>query len=91
MQKAELPTDIMRFRRYLGEQYIDSENVIINDEEVNPMQIYAIYFLGKELGVHDTPVLSVSPDVRDVSTGEIVHQESKFVEGLNHKSWIVQR
>jgi len=91
MQKAELPTDIMRFRRYLGEQYIDSENVIINDEEVNPMQIYAIYFLGKELGVHDTPVLSVSPDVRDVSTGEVVHQENKFVEGLNHKSWIVQR
>ncbi len=24
LQKAKLPTDIMRFRRYLGEQYIES-------------------------------------------------------------------
>ena len=90
MQKAELPTDIMRFRRYLGEQYIDSENRITDNEEIEAMQIYAIYFLGKELGVYDTPVLSVSPEVKDVSTGEIVGEKNKFIEGLNHKSWIVQ-
>ena len=90
MQKAELPTDIMRFRRYLGEQYIDSENRTVNKEEVEAMQIYAIYFLGKELGIYDTPVLSVSPEIKDVSTGEIVNRESKFIESLNHKSWIVQ-
>jgi hypothetical protein len=90
MQKAELPTDIMRFRRYLGEQYIDSENNIANSEEIGAMQIYAIYFLGKELGIYDTPVLSVSPEIKDVSTGEIVNRESKFIESLNHKSWIVQ-
>ena len=90
MQKAELPTDIMRFRRYLGEQYIDSENRITDNEEIEAMQIYAIYFLGKELGVYDTPVLSVSPEVKDVSSGEIVGEKNKFIEGLNHKSWIVQ-
>jgi alpha-galactosidase/6-phospho-beta-glucosidase family protein len=54
------------------------------------MQIYAIYFLGKELGIYDTPVLSVSPEIKDVSTGKIVCEKSKFIEGLNHKSWIVQ-
>jgi alpha-galactosidase/6-phospho-beta-glucosidase family protein len=54
------------------------------------MQIYAIYFLGKELGIYDTPVLSISPEVKDVSTGEIVGDSSKFIDGLNHKSWIVQ-
>jgi hypothetical protein len=90
MQKAELPADIMRFRRYLGEQYIDSENNIANGEEIGAMQIYAIYFLGKELGIYDTPVLSVSPEIKDVSTGEIVGEKSKFIESLNHKSWIVQ-
>jgi hypothetical protein len=90
MQKAELPTDIMRFRRYLGEQYIDSDNKIANNEEIDAMQIYAIYFLGKELGIYDTPVLSVSPEIKDVSTGETVNRENKFIEGLNHKSWIVQ-
>ena len=90
MQKAELPTDIMRFRRYLGEQYIDSANRIIDNEEVEALQIYAIYFLGKELGIHDTPVLSVYHEIRDVSTGKIVGEKSKFIEGLHHKSWIVQ-
>jgi len=90
MQKAELPTDIMRFRRYLGEQYIDSDNKTANNEEIDAMQIYAIYFLGKELGIYDTPVLSVSPEIKDVSTGEIISSESKFIDGLNHKSWIVQ-
>jgi hypothetical protein len=90
MQKAELPSDIMRFRRYLGEQYIESENSIAGDEGIGAMQIYAIYFLGKELGIYDTPVLSVSPEVKDVSTGEVIIRESKFIEGLNHKSWIVQ-
>jgi hypothetical protein len=90
MQKAELPTDIMRFRRYLGEQYIDSENYITENEEIDAMQIYAIYFLGKELRIYDTPVLSISPEVKDVSTGEIVGEKSKFIDGLHHKSWIVQ-
>ena len=90
MQKADLPTDIMRFRRYLGEQYVDSENRIADNEEIEAMQIYAIYFLGKELGIYDTPVLSISPEVKDVSTGEIVGDSSKFIDGLNHKSWIVQ-
>jgi len=90
MQKAELPTDIMRFRRYLGEQYINSENSIVSGEEIDAMQIYAIYFLGKELGIYDTPVLSVSPEVKDVSTGKIVGEKNNFIEGLSHKSWIVQ-
>jgi len=90
MQKADLPTDIMRFRRYLGEQYINSDNCIVSDDGIDAMQIYAIYFLGKELGIYDAPVLSVSPEIKDVSTGEIVNQENKFIEGLHHKSWIVQ-
>jgi hypothetical protein len=90
LQKAELPTDIMRFRRYLGEQYIDSDNKTVKGKEIEAMQIYAIYFLGEELGVYDTPVLSVSPQIKDVTTGEIVNSDSDFIEGLNHKSWIVQ-
>ena len=91
MQKAELPTDIMRFRRYIGEQYIASDNKTTNNEEYEAMQIFAIYFLGKELDVYDAPVLSVFPEVRDVTTGEmIVGEKSKFIEGLHHKSWIVQ-
>jgi len=90
MQKASLPTDIMRFRRYLGGHYSDYENRISTDEGTEAMQIYSIYFLGKDLEICDTPVLSVMPEIKDVATDKIVKRKSKFIESLNHKCWIVQ-
>jgi len=90
MQKASLPTDIMRFRRYLGEQYSDPDNRISTDEGTKAMQIYSLYFLGKDLGICDTPVLSVMPEIKDVATDKIVNSKSEFIESLNHKCWIVQ-
>jgi len=90
MQKASLPTDIMRFRRYLGEQYSDPDNRVSTDEGTEAMQIYSLYFLGKDLGICDTPVLSVMPEIKDVATAKIVKRKSEFIESLNHKCWIVQ-
>jgi len=90
IQKAELPSDIMRFGCNYVEQYVDSVTSLTNEERINVAQIYVIYFLDKELGIYDTPVLSVFPEMMDVSTGETVHSESSFFEGLHHKSWIVQ-
>ena len=81
----------MRFRLYMGKQYSDVSNSIIGiDGKMEPIQIYAIYFLGKDLEMRDTPVLSVNPDVRDVATQEKVAGNNKFIEGLNHRCWIVQ-
>jgi len=90
MQKASLPTDIMRFRRYLGEQYTDPDNRISTEDGTQAMQIYSLYFLGKDLGICDTPVLSVMPEIKDVATAKIVKMKSEFIESLNHKCWIVQ-
>ena len=91
MQKASLPTDIMRFRRYLGEQYIDVSNSITDrDGGIEAMQIYSIYFLGKDLEICDTPVLSIFPEIRDVATQKVVKGKSEFIESLNHKCWVVQ-
>ena len=91
MQKASLPTDIMRFRGYLGKHYADgTHSVRGKDGKIEPLQIYSIYFLGDDLKICDTPVLSVFPVIRDVATQEIVHAKSKFIELLNHKCWIVQ-
>ena len=91
LQKASVPDDLMRFRLYMGKQYSDVSNSIIGvDCKREPIQIYAIYFLGKDLEMRDTPVLSVSPDVRDVATQEKVEGNNKFIEGLNHRGWIVQ-
>jgi hypothetical protein len=89
MQKASLPTDIPRFRRYLGEQYIDPNNNINTQSGTIGLQIYCIYFLGKDLGI-DAPVLEINTNVKDVATSEIINTKSDFIDSLHHKSWIVQ-
>jgi hypothetical protein len=90
MQKASLPTDIIRFRRYLGEQYIDSSNTISTPDGIKGLQIYCLYFLGKDLGIYDAPVLEVNPNVKDVATSKIINEKSDFIESLHHKTWIIQ-
>jgi septal ring factor EnvC (AmiA/AmiB activator) len=87
MQKANLPTDIMRFRRYLGDRYCDDSN---RSDDGKALQIYTIYFLGKDLGICDTPVLSVFPVIQDIATKTIVEGQSEFINSLNHKCWVVQ-
>ena len=91
MQKASVPTDIQRFRMYLGKQYSDANNYVTNkDGKEEFLQIYTIYFLGDALNICDTPVLSVFPDIRDVATQQIIEGKSAFIELLNHRCWIVQ-
>jgi len=90
MQKASLPTDIQRFRRYLGENYTNSDNTIITPDGTTGLQIYCLYFLGKDLGFYDTPVLEINPTVKDVATSEIINEKSDFIESLHHKTWIIQ-
>jgi hypothetical protein len=91
MQKASFPTDIMRFRMYLGKQYADKNNSIIReDQTVEALPIYTIYFLGNELGIRETPVLKVFPQIIDLGVDETLDARNEFVDSLNHHSWIVQ-
>ena len=91
MQKASFPADIMRFRGYLGKQYADKNNAIKHEDgSVEALPIYAIYFLGDELGICDTPVLRIFPHVTDLRTEQTVQAKNEFIESLNHRSWIVQ-
>jgi hypothetical protein len=49
IQKAKFATDIMRFRKYLGEQYTSENNTYRADERKVAMPIVSIYFLGQTL------------------------------------------
>jgi hypothetical protein len=89
IQKASLPTDIPRFRRYLGEQYIDPNNNISTPSGTIGLQIYCIYFFGKDFGI-DAPVLRMYPNIVDDATSEIIEVKSDFVDSLNHKGWVIQ-
>jgi len=91
MRKASVTTDIMRFRTDLGHQYSNPANSItLEDGGKEPLQIYSIYFLGDDLKIRDTPVLSVFPVVCDVAAGEVVAGKSQFLDVLSHHCRVVQ-
>ena len=93
MQKASLPTDIPRFRRYLGEQYINPNNDISTSKGISGLQLYCIYFLGKDFGI-DCPVVRINPNENliDDATYQLIkfNNNFDFITALNHKMWIIQ-
>ena len=91
IQKAKFSTDIMRFRRYLGEQYRNRENVY-HDEEGNrkALPIISIYFLGHRLRGTDRAVIKVQREYCDGITGEKLSCREEFIESLTHDSFVVQ-
>jgi hypothetical protein len=90
LQKAKLPSDIMRFRRYLGLHYQDASNTYEADDKKKARQIYCIFLLGYDIGMPDHPVIQVDNTVKDRTTNEALSGANEFIEGLHHRSWIVQ-
>ncbi len=94
IQKAKLATDIMRFRRYLGRQYESKDNAYLTEEggitRKKAMPLLNIYFLGYALEHIDVPVIKVSRNYYDVSTGEEIVEREEFIESLSHDSYVIQ-
>ncbi|CAK0743512.1 hypothetical protein CCP4SC76_1380004 [Gammaproteobacteria bacterium] len=85
VQKAKFSTDIMRFRRYLDEQYLAGEN---RPKKAPP--ILTIYFLGHPLEHTKAPVIRVQRESYDLTTGERLTEREPFIESLPHDSYVVQ-
>jgi hypothetical protein len=94
LQKAKMASDIMRFRRYLGEQYSNKENVVREPEDEHPyrkaLPILSIYFLGHKLDHTTAPVVRVNRIYIDAATGEEILEKEEFIESLTHDSIIIQ-
>ncbi|MEA3446301.1 MAG: hypothetical protein U9R19_16400 [Bacteroidota bacterium] len=95
LQKIRLPADILRFRRYLGEQYMNKENTYIGenkdgDPERKGIQLLSIYFLGYKLYQNQAPVIKINREVIDNATGEKIDEKNEFVDCLTHNSFIIQ-
>jgi hypothetical protein len=91
MQKSSIPSNIMRFRQYIGVQYRRKENSYIDKSgKVHAHEIYCIFFLGDGLNIKDVPVLVVSNVVHDYATGEQFDVQHEFIRSIHHKSWIIQ-
>ncbi len=95
LQKIRLAGDIVRFRRYLGEQYMNKENTYeakneAGDIEVKSMPIISIYFLGYKLYKRKSPVIKIDRVAIDLATNEKIDETTEFTENLTHNSFIIQ-
>jgi hypothetical protein len=92
LQKARKSFDIMRFRKYLGENYI-KEEVRKNQEgelESFSLEIVTIYILGFKLAGVDVPVLKVGRRYINAVTSEEVQAKHEFIDNLTHESYMIQ-
>jgi hypothetical protein len=90
LQKAKLASDIMRFRRYVGQHYQNPDNSYGEGDSRKARQIYCIFLLGYDIGFPGSVVISVDPMIKDVTTGKALSGPNEFTDSLHHRSWIVQ-
>lgn len=94
IQKAKFATDIMRFRKYLAQQYASDENIMEFNEPAESykkaLPIISIYFLGHKLNHTKAPVIKVQRKYYDVISGKEIKDKEEFIESLTHDSFIIQ-
>jgi len=92
LQKSKQVFDVMRFRRYLGDNYRKEDQMIEKDglDVFRPLPIITIYFLGFLLNNVPSGVIKVKRDYVDVVTEEILGVKDDFVELLTHDSYMIQ-
>lgn len=94
LQKTWLITETLRFRQYLGTQYLNKENIIeeknaIGQKRTHGLPIVTIYILGHSLGELTEPVIYVRRRYLDYDDN-ILPSPDRFIESLTHDSIIVQ-
>ena len=92
LQKTWLETETLRFRRYLGVQYSNKENIPTKDNSKGfAIPMVAVYLLGHRVGDIDEPVIYVQHKAYDYNGTMITRGlPDPFVESLTHDSIIVQ-
>jgi len=95
IQKAKYSTDIMRFRRYLGEQYKKTTSVYSEIQEgkkkakIRAIPILTVYFLGHELENFSIPVIKVKRQYTDGISDKVLNAKEPFIESLTHDSYVI--
>jgi len=99
LQKSKYPTDIQRFRNYLGSGYlaknreIEDKSIVAEDKPAEYQSIYpiiAIYILGYNLDDLPYMAVTVNRDVINSVSKQKIEVSSFFVEHLTHQSHIIQ-
>ena len=91
LQNAYLKSEVMRFRKYLAEQYKDKNNFVEKDGRKVPVPIVTIYILGHPCCDKEVPVIYGNPEFYDPEHQKLGDlSNSDFINGLIHNLIIVQ-
>ena len=93
LQKAWVNYEVPRFRRYLGQNYIASENIFHDpkDDRDYGLPIVAVYILNHRVGNLTEPVTYLNRKYQDYDGNELTKGvPDKFGESLSHDCIIVQ-
>ena len=91
LQKTWLPTETLRFRRYLALQYNNEENMLKEEQGKYAIPMVAIYLLGHCIGKVSEPILYVNHHAYDYDGKKVEDGiPDPFIESLQHDSIIVQ-
>ncbi len=95
VQKSKFTHESMRFRKYLGKQYMN-ENYFqwaissTKTEYKTGIPILPIYFLGEaNIDFKDHPIIKINKVIKDRYTGEILNTRDKFIDSLFHEGIII--
>ncbi len=95
IQKSKFTHENMRFRKYLGKQYMNETffqwiTEITGRRYKSGLPILPIYILGEKVeGYDDMPVINVNRCIRDRYTREVVEVRNHFIESLFHEGIII--
>jgi hypothetical protein len=91
LQKGKNSGDIMRFRRYLGDNYKKEDTISEKGESLRfALPIITIYFLGFRLNNVATSIMKVNREYVDLITEKKIEAREEFIEKLTHDSFVIQ-
>ena len=90
LQKGKNSADIMRFRKYLGDNYRKEDNSESKEKKKEALPIITIYFLGFRLTNVVTSIMKVNREYIDLITDKKIDIKEEFVEELTHDSYVIQ-
>ena len=91
IQKSRKPTDLIRFRTYLGEQYKQTDMIEVKSGKVEKaLPIICIYLLGFTIPRISAEAIKVNRTYTDIIKKKKIMQKSALIEALTHDGYFVQ-
>jgi len=91
IQKSNKPSNLIRFRTYLGEQYKRTDMIEVASGKVErALPIISIYLFGFKLPNINAPAIKVGRTYIDIIGKTEIKQKNKLIEALTHDGYFVQ-